>query len=1100
MLQLYTYVRCPIDTEDSTHPRTFAMAKIVGIDDFADTADLEFNDNYGLREYYSNFPNKCTMPLSFLVHCKIMQGAIVLYRGQRHRILSGKLDKGTDLYWYHIYSLSEDIVTHVPETELMASFNDSYINPREQMASYEFQNPVWFFGRTVVNKAVKQIENSTYGFKNIAGCKIYLKPHQLKTVVRCLSGNTCRYMIADEVGMGKTIEAASVLKIYIADNHDKKILIVAPDALVEQWRTELAFKFRLFEGLNANNNSITLIPVSKMSSVLYKEWDFVVVDEVHRFVNSSALYSSGLALSKKAKNIIMLSATPIQSRKTEFHKLLTLIQPNKYEFMSSEKFSNLLDMQSSVIKRIHSAYNCLDDYIAEIEDSEKQRTDETEELFEDLIDELNKVQKITGSEIVRDLIDNISYESKDFGVSKIKTVLSFICEGYQLEKCIIRNRRDFVKPSIDFKREVREIPYDIESDCNSTEYSIYSKLAILSDMHGRDLNFSADIIPLLRAFFSSSAAFRDEIQKHSGKSLDELNLLAQKWVSEDVTTIKNIDRVLANLDNEWSRIVGVIDFLDQNAGDKKTLVFTDFRGTFELYKKAFDKYFGADHCCYFSETMSSDELELNTYRFQTESKYNIMLSDKSGGEGRNFQMADYILHIDLPWSANDLEQRIGRLARIGREADKSVVSIVPFAQNTIEQDLYSFWKDGLGIFSKSQSGLEIIMPEVDMAIIGAIANDFRHGLSNIISEIAAKVAELNETVKLERHFDIAQYKYHALNLNIEKSIEMYRTLETDLFSSSMMGWATLAGLKCSSVDGDAVSFSAHSFQYNAANNSLLIPPDMKKVIDSKMNQMQNRIRNLNGSSSVGVTTSYIMGTFSREKAMKSDYMHFFAPGDEIYDSIIQNAVTSYKGKCAAIAVNGPFAWEGFVYSWSYVPDNVGLLENNISIRKLAQYRPYVPNFIYTNTVSIGKYDIPESLVLSLIEKLSTLRESELRKSVEHIGKRSSSRSFLGLPKTYPMSNMMLFESKHPKDIWEDIVRSCYDNARASAVEEYKKKLRLKTLREILENEQSELEASVDFYGAANSEKNAMDNSQIILDAFRKAAVVLDSICYVKVVK
>lgn len=144
-----------------------------------------------------------------------MQGAIVLYRGQRHRILSGKLDKGTDLYWYHIYSLSEDIVTHVPETELMASFNDSYINPREQMASYEFQNPVWFFGRTVVNKAVKQIENSTYGFKNIAGCKIYLKPHQLKTVVRCLSGNTCRYMIADEVGMGKTIEAASVLKIYI---------------------------------------------------------------------------------------------------------------------------------------------------------------------------------------------------------------------------------------------------------------------------------------------------------------------------------------------------------------------------------------------------------------------------------------------------------------------------------------------------------------------------------------------------------------------------------------------------------------------------------------------------------------------------------------------------------------------------------------------------------------------------------------------------------------------------------------------------------------------------------------------------------------------
>ena len=55
MLQLYTYVRCPIDTEDSTHPRTFAMAKIVGIDDFADTADLEFNDNYGFERILYKF-------------------------------------------------------------------------------------------------------------------------------------------------------------------------------------------------------------------------------------------------------------------------------------------------------------------------------------------------------------------------------------------------------------------------------------------------------------------------------------------------------------------------------------------------------------------------------------------------------------------------------------------------------------------------------------------------------------------------------------------------------------------------------------------------------------------------------------------------------------------------------------------------------------------------------------------------------------------------------------------------------------------------------------------------------------------------------------
>lgn len=1100
MLQCSTYVRCPIDTTDITRPRTFAMAKIVDIDDFADTAELEFYDNYGLRNFYPNIPEKCSLPLSYLVHCLVMQDAIVEYNGARYKVLAGKLDKAEDLFYYHICSLADDTVLFVPETQLKASFNDAYISPKDQMATYEFQQPVWYFGRTVVNKAIKQIENSTYGFKNIAGCKIYLKPHQLKTVVRCLSDNTCRYMIADEVGMGKTIEAASVLKIYITDNHDKRILIVAPDALVEQWRTELAFKFRLFEGENANQNTIELIPVSKMVAAANKSWDFVIIDEVHRFVNSPSLYAMGLSLSKKAKNIIMISATPIQSRKAEFHKLLTLIQPTKYECMDEAKFGSLLDMQDSIVRKIHSVYNSVDDYTAEIEDAGYQRTEDTEELYEEIIDSLSDIQKLTKSEKVKSLIDRISYDAEDFGVSKIKTAVSFICEGYQLEKCIIRNRRDFVKPSIDFKREVNAIPYDIESDCNSTEYSIFSKLAFFSDMAEGDLDFVADIMPLVKAFFSSSAAFSDELKKHSNESLDELRMLAQKWVSEDLDSIKNINRLLSDLDDEWSRLVGVIDFLDQNAGDKKTLVFTDYPGTFDLYQKAFEQYFGVDYCCYFSERMPSDELELNTYRFQTESKYKIMLSDKSGGEGRNFQMADYILHIDLPWSANDLEQRIGRLARIGRQADNPVVSVVPYAEHTIESNLYTFWKDGLGIFSKSQSGLEIIMPEIDKAILDSVADDFKYGLSNIVSDIAARVAELNEIVKRERHFDIAQYKYQSLNRNIEKSVEMYGALETDLFSSSMMSWANLAGLMGTFVDDNTVSFSANAFGYRSANNSLLMPPDMKKIIDCQMNQMQNRIRKMNGSNSIEMTTAYIMGTFHREKALKSDYMHFFAPGDEIYDSIIRNAVSSYKGKCSAIAVNGPFDWEGFVYSWSFVPNTVILLENNISPRKLEQYRTYVPNNIYTNTTPIIRSDITESQVIELFDGISKLNPTDLKHSLEHMGKRSTSKSFLGITTEYPTSNIMRFESVYPKDRWKSLVKSCYDDARARALEEFKRNLRLKRLSVVLENQQSELEASVEFYGVADDKQYAENTFDIILEAFKKASLMLDSICYVKVVK
>ena len=87
---------------------------------------------------------------------------------------------------------------------------------------------------------------STYlGFKELAGCKIYLKAFQLNTIMQCLQSERCRYMLADEVGLGKTIEACSVLKIYLSNNAEKQVLITVPRALIAQWRTELLFKFGL---------------------------------------------------------------------------------------------------------------------------------------------------------------------------------------------------------------------------------------------------------------------------------------------------------------------------------------------------------------------------------------------------------------------------------------------------------------------------------------------------------------------------------------------------------------------------------------------------------------------------------------------------------------------------------------------------------------------------------------------------------------------------------------------------------------------------------------------------------------------------------------
>ena len=227
--------------------------------------------------------------------------------------------------------------------------------------------------------------------------------------MRCLQDGVCRNMIADEVGMGKTIEALAVLKVFLKDNHNAKVLIIVPDALVEQWRTELAYKFKILEGKDVNNNDICLIGMSEIIGHLY-EYDFVIADEVHKYLQDELNYHLLLALSKKTKNILMLSATPIQRRKDEYKRLLQLIQPSKYTLMSDEKFSELLELQGDVVRRVHESLENLDSYLEEIEDSDNEHTDDTEDAFYDVANSLKKINKLINDNYFKRMYQEIRYE------------------------------------------------------------------------------------------------------------------------------------------------------------------------------------------------------------------------------------------------------------------------------------------------------------------------------------------------------------------------------------------------------------------------------------------------------------------------------------------------------------------------------------------------------------------------------------------------------------------------------------------------------------------------------------------------------------------
>ena len=131
---------------------------------------------------------------------------------------------------------------------------------------------------------------------------------------------------------------------------------------------------------------------------------------------------------------------------------------------------------------------------------------------------------------------------------------------------------------------------------------------------------------------------------------------------------------------------------------------------------------------------------------------------------------------------------------MGRPADKDVCSVVTYAKETLEEELYNFWNKGLNIFTQSLSGLEIIMNEINESIIHAVTSDFRYGISNAINEIIESSQRMEKEVREEQHFDSAAFIYATLNQRLKRLLHYYTSNENELFANTMMGWANLAGL------------------------------------------------------------------------------------------------------------------------------------------------------------------------------------------------------------------------------------------------------------------------------------------------------------------
>jgi ATP-dependent helicase HepA len=1046
------YIRMPLETERTDSEfRDFVLGQVYSIDDVANTAHIK------LYDFLEDETVETECLLIYLSRCFILPHTrfTSLQTGKQGQILvqcqetwlSGKLIE------YYVQIEGEKSVSRIDEGSIQVTSDRQNYPPSLQLLNYEFQNPSWKFPRDRLIEVYRELHNVTFGVEELVSTRLILLAHQAEVVSRVLADTTCRYILADEVGLGKTIEACVILKGLRKRNPSLKTLIIVPASLARQWHNELNTKFWLdfsiissVQQLQANSSLFGCIVCAEelasneilWSAVRMQKWELLIVDEAHHLHKSLELYWRVHQLSSAIENVLILSATPIQRYAQEYLYILSLMNPERYDIRNIDSFETLLQAQARIRRRITLLRRTLT-----IEDFDA----------EEFVDEMDSMwMGIKQDTFLMDLINKVDDEEMRQGdsLSAAKEVLEYVSENYQIERRVIRNRRAHITapmPQRDIdaswsyapditEAEVLEELYEYIKTYSKTfidhplviEYckiwmyaSASSPFALLDILEARIayVTTPAEKVSLhtLKQLLVPAAPrletqrinrvleYAPLLQEELLHFLEPLLTLVERWSEQTEqalsASLKHSPRPVSH------RLVSVLNALHKAMSvnsSTKVIIFSGWLQTLEALLPYLEHRYGRNAIAQFTCALNDEQLQINADNFQSISHCRILLCDELGGEGRNFQIADQIIHIDLPWTPAQVEQRIGRVDRLGRSG--IVRSIIPYAQDWPEEDLFHIWQDAFQLFTRSMSGMEIVLEGIQEELQTAIKDNPRRGLAQLVADMIAKAEKLSDEVEEERYFEEA-----SVNGSLREAFDQIskQFQDGELLRIACLKWAGIVGLS-TSYDHQTDILIFHPKRFNLASMKkarFLNPPNMEEAL-----RRSGRKNDL-----------VIKGTFNRDIAVRREELVFFAPGNDPWiDAIIDNAIEADRGRCCAILRYAPAiqgTWRGFELLYSL----------NIDPRPLYQlgYDPVhlfsASGFLHTSTIRL----------LISEEGRRESKNSPIWKSIQHPYSRNDDIHLGKRDGTVPQ--LQAFKNEYPVDEWHTIVKHTVNQTEAILSEE-----------------------------------------------------------------
>ena len=556
---------------------------------------------------------------------------------------------------------------------------------------------------------------------------------QFKPVLKLLGSPTDALLIADEVGLGKTIEAGLIWTELRARFESNRLLVVCPKTLCEKWRIELDRRFgvdarivraeellhllsergSIGRGFAAIAGMQGLRPPSKretgadtrrrLAQMLGAEADgeplidLLVVDEAHHMRNPNTLLNRlGRLLNAVSAHRVFLSATPIHLRSRDLHSLLRLIDPNTFEY------------ESTVDELIRT-----NEPIIEARDLLLTSTASQNEIIE-CIDAARRFEVLANSRTLKLLRDDLEKRPLDApNRAEFATRLESV---NQMANYMSRTRRREVEKL----RIVRE-PKAPLLTMHEEERAFYEAvtLEIVKYAVEREVNWGFLLSTSLRLLTSSPAAasyywagFNNNDQDPIEETDDDLSRSDDEDypLRERLTNLaRALDRTerLEKVDTKFELLLSQLRQLWKSEPSAKVIVFSSFKPTLRyLRRRLKEKNIG----CELLHGSVHEPRHAILKRFRDNPEARVLLSSEVGSEGVDLQFCWIVVNYDLPWNPMKVEQRIGRVDRLGQEKSKVMVLNLIY-ERTIDAKIYHRLYERLQLIKRTLGEFEAVLGE-----------------------------------------------------------------------------------------------------------------------------------------------------------------------------------------------------------------------------------------------------------------------------------------------------------------------------------------------------------------------------------------------------